>query len=229
MKPTHIWTLSALAFSEAMLLILASSAEAQDFTIRMKTDDGAVATTYYVSPNAIRQTMTGIKDVIDRFDRGTIIYLDHKSKTYKEISAAEARAAIAKAMTNLDPQKQEMLQRMGMTEVAKVGPGETIAGYPTEKYSVKSAMARGEMWITQSLQFPAPYYKDFNLFAGQGGPFGEAEKTAEIRGVILKRMMTMGMGGRGTSGVVTVTASVDKGNIPASTFEPPNGYSKVSK
>jgi hypothetical protein len=69
MKSTRMGTASCLALLETTFLILASSAAAQDFTIHMKTDDGAIVKTYYVSPNAIRQTMTGIKDAHGN-DRG---------------------------------------------------------------------------------------------------------------------------------------------------------------
>ena len=220
---------SWLVAMTAILGASASSLFAQDFTIRMKMDTGADGTTYYVSPNAIRRTTPGANDVIDRLDRGTIIYLDHRSKTYKEGPVAQARQAIAKGMANLDPQKQAMQHQMGLDappQLTKIGPGETIAGYPTEKYLLKTGMAQGELLITQSLQFPAAYYRDFNLLAGVAGPFGDGGKIAEVHGVVLKRTMTGAMG-RGMNSSETAVA-VEKGSIPASMFEPPAGYRKVS-
>src|SRR6201993_2059106 len=108
---------------------------AQDFTIHMKGDNGVDGTTYYVSANAIRRTTPGISDVIDRMDRGTIIYLNHRNKTYHEIPAAEAHAKIAEGMNNIDPQKKAVLQQYGLdkpAQLTKIGPGENIAGYPAE-------------------------------------------------------------------------------------------------
>src|SRR5215469_3419915 len=104
-------TLVRLAFAALGLIAAARRLSAQDFTIHMKMDDGSDGTTYYVSPDAIRRVTPGATDVIDRIDRGTIIYLDHRTKTYKEGSVAEAHDAIARAMdsTNLDPQRQAML------------------------------------------------------------------------------------------------------------------------
>jgi uncharacterized protein DUF4412 len=204
---------------------------AQDFTIYMKGDSGVEGTTYYVSPSAIRKTSPGFSDVIDRVDRGTIIFLNHRSKTYIEIPAAEARAKIATSMTNLDPQQKAMLHQMGLdapAQLTKVGPGKDIAGYPTEKYSLKTGMAQGELWITQSLQFPTAYYRDFNLLSGVAGPLGDGGKVAEVHGVVLKRIMT-GVMGRGMNGDHGETAiSVERGTIPASMFEPPAGYQKAS-
>lgn len=217
--------------SIACAALLATIASAQDFTIHMKGDNGAEGTTYYVSAKAIRRATPGLNDVIDRLDRGTIIYLNHRNKTYGEVSAAEAREKIANGMANLDPQKKAMMHQMGLdapTQLTKIGPGENIAGYPTEKYSLKTGMAQGELWITQSLQFPAAYYRDFNLLAGVALPIGDSGKIAEIHGVVLKRTMT-GMMGRSASAPAGETAvSVEKGSIPASMFEPPAGYQKAT-
>ena len=208
---------------------------AQDFTIHMKMGDGADGTTYYVTANAIRRTTPGANDVIDRIDRGVIIYIDHRDKTYKEVSAAAAREKIAGGFANMDPQKKAMLHHMGMdapAQLTKIGPGEPIAGYPTDKYSLQTGMAQGELWITQSLQFPAGYYRDFNLLSGVAGPVGDSGKVAEARGVVLKRSMTGVMGRRmsaGGSASATETAvSVEKKPIPASMFEPPVGYQKAT-
>jgi hypothetical protein len=218
-----------------VLIATVLPAVAQEFTIHMKMADGADGTTYYVSPNAIRRTTPGANDVIDRIDRGIIIYIDHRNKVYKEVPAAEARDKIASGFANMDAQKKAMLHQMGMdtpAQLTKIGPGETIAGYPTDKYSLKTGMAQGELWITQSLQFPAGYYRDFNLLSGIAGPVGDSGKIAEARGVVLKRSMT-GMMGRsmsagGTTSATETAVLVEKKPIPASTFEPPVGYQKAS-
>ncbi len=213
----------------AAVVTLGTIAAAQTFTIHMKMDNGAEGTTYYVSPNAIRRTTPGGTDVIDRLDRGTIIDVDHRSKTYKEVSASEAHQKIASGMANLDPQKKAMLHQMGFdapAQMTKIGTGESIAGFPTEKYSLKTGMAQGTLWITQSLQFPAAYYRDFNLLSGVSGPFGDAGKIADVHGVVLRRTMTTAMG-RATNTSETAV-SVEQRPIPASIFEPPADYQKVS-
>jgi hypothetical protein len=231
MKLKSVWSAGCLAAVVATLAGSAQTATAQDFTIRMKTDTGAEATTYYVSSTAMRRALPGLNDVIYRFDRGTIIYLDHRTKTYKEGSAAQAHEAVAKGMANMDPQKMAMLHQMGLDappQLTKIGPGENIAGYPTDKYSLKTGMAQGELWITQSLQFPAGYYRDFNLMEGVGGPFGAGGKILDVHGVVLKRVMTKAMGRSTSAGAIETATSIEKGAIPASMFEPPAGYQKVT-
>lgn len=226
-KPHFLYCLIAVSVT---VIAPAHPLVAQDFTIRMKMNDAAEGTTYYVSPNAIRRTTSGANDVIERMDRGTMIYLDHRSKTYKEGPVAQAKEAMAKGMAEMkDPQSMAMLHKMGLDappQLTKIGPAENIAGYPTEKYSLKTGMAQGELWITQALQFPAAYYRDFNLLSGAPGPFGDGGKIAEVHGVVLKRRMTMTLG-RGAKPTSETAVSVEKGAIPASMFEPPAGYRKV--
>lgn len=215
----------------AVLMASVTPLMAQDFTIHMKGDNGVEGTTYYVSAKAIRRSTPGLNDVIDRMDRGTIIYLNHRNKTYTEIPAAEAHAKIAEGMNNLDPQKKAMLQQYGLdkpAQLTKIGPGENIAGYPTEKYSLKTAMAESELWITQSLQFPSAFYRDFNLLSGVSGPLGDGGKVAEVHGVVLKRIMTGSMGRSMTGSHGETAVSVDKAVIPPSMFEPPAGYQKAT-
>lgn len=223
--------LKHFAYLTTAFAMLTAIATAQEFTIHMKTDTGAEATTYYVTPTAMRRASPGLNDVIYRFDRGTLIYLDHRNKTYKEGPVAPAREAIAKGMANMDPQKMAMMHQMGLDappQLTKIGPGESIAGYPTDKYSLKTGMAEGELWITQSLQFPAAYYRDFNLLEGVGGPFGAGGKILDVHGVVLKRVMTKAMGRSMNAGAIEIASSVENGAIPASMFEPPTGYQKVS-
>ncbi|HTT24843.1 MAG TPA: DUF4412 domain-containing protein [Candidatus Sulfotelmatobacter sp.] len=225
----HIAGIAAILSASATALV------AQDFTIHMKMGGGAEGTTYYVSANAIRRTTPGGNDVIDRIDRGMIIYLDHGNKVYKEVPAAEAREKIASAFGNMDAQKKAMLHQMGMdapAQLTKIGPGEIIAGYPTDKYSLKTGMAQVELWITQSLQFPAGYYRDFSLMSGVAGPVGDSGKVAEAHGVVLKRSMTAMMGRNmsagGTASATETAALVEEKPIPASMFEPPTGYQKAT-
>jgi hypothetical protein len=206
-------------------------AAAHDFTIHMKMGDGAKGTTYYVSANAIRRMTPGANDVIDRIDRGIIIYIDHRNKIYKEVSAAEARDKIMSGFADMDPEKKAMLHQMGMAvppQLTKIGPGENIAGYPTEKYSLKTGMTQVELWITQSLQFPAGYYRDFNLLSGVALPTGDAGKIAEVHGVALKCTMTDMMGHTAAPAGETA-ALVEKGTSPPSMFEPPAGYQKAGR
>src|SRR5215469_3568149 len=104
----RIGTSDRLVLFAAAMVVLVSSAAAQNFTVHMKNDDGSEGTTYYVSPTAVRTVMPGISDSIDRLDRGTIIRLDHKAKTYSELTVAQVRDEIASTFGKQDPETQAM-------------------------------------------------------------------------------------------------------------------------
>src|SRR5262249_29832855 len=104
-KKSTLWSTCLISVMAAIILSPRTLC-AQDFTIHMKGDNGVEGTTYYVTSNAVRRTSPGLNDVIDRMDRGTIIYLNHRNKTYAEVPAAELRAKIADRMNGLDPQKK---------------------------------------------------------------------------------------------------------------------------
>ena len=85
-----------LTLSLTTLLLFSIFLSAQDFTVRMKDQDGKTAI-HYVSRNAVRNVSSNPveTDVIYRLDRGTIIRLNHQDKTYTEITLAQARHHLA--------------------------------------------------------------------------------------------------------------------------------------
>src|SRR5436305_15006372 len=100
----------------ALITLWPSLAAAQNYTVRMKAADGTISTTY-VSPTAVRNTSAELgQDIINRLDRGTIIYLDHKNKTYREDTVAEGRKAITNMAAEGRPTQEEhaKMQRMAM-------------------------------------------------------------------------------------------------------------------
>src|SRR5216684_2072585 len=138
MRPTL--TAARLAMAVAILVGSAQILPAQDFTVQMKDEDGRSIATHYVSRNAVRNVSSEPvdSDMIYRLDTGKIISLNHKQKTYGEIAAAEMRQLIEKKQVAMSPEKQEAMRRLGFgaaATVTKIGAGETIAGYATEKYS----------------------------------------------------------------------------------------------
>lgn len=224
-------TLTTAWFSAAIAAIVVASAAtaAQEYTVHMNGANGT--TTIYVSPNAVRRTEPGFKvDVIYRLSEGKIIYIDHQKKTYSEVTLAEARQRSTQATAGMSPQTKAMMSRMGNAtpSFTKVGAGETIAGYATEKYLIKSAAAETEILAAPALSVPVGYYEATRVSAGATTPLGGANQSSEamknINGMILKRVGTMTMN-RMT--VTEVATSVDKAPIPSSTFEPPAGYKSV--
>lgn len=225
-----LWNAMRLAAATAAIVVVASTTTAaQEYTVRMQGANGP--TTIYVSRNAVRRTEPGFSvDVIYRLSEGKIIYIDHQKKTYSEVSLAEARQHGAKAAADMTPQQKAMMSRMGMNAAptfTKVGPGETIAGYATEKYVMKTPAMEAEISAAPALSLPSGYYEATRASAGA---FGAATQSGaamtSINGMILKRVGRMAMNGTTTTEVAT---SVDKTPIPPSTFEAPAGYKKVPK
>jgi hypothetical protein len=217
---------AALAIASAMIL------GAQDFTVRMKDQDGKIAV-YYIARNAVRNVSSYPveTDVIYRIEQGKIITLNPKQKTYTEVTMAEVREKMSTAQ--IKPQQQEMMHRMGLDAaptITNLGAGETIAGYATEKYSIKTPLMQGESWIAPELEVPAGY-RDMTaaFFAGQVPGIGQLFKGMKtVKGFVLKSASTSSM--PMMKGVVftEIATSVEKSPIPASTFEPPAGYTKVA-
>lgn len=233
LKPTAIRLISFAVIFFASVPILS----AQDFTVRMKDQDGKTAI-HYVSRNAVRNVASNPveTDVIYRLDRGTIIRLNHQEKTYTEITLAEARQQGEKNAGTTNAQ-QAMMRRLGMTgggatSVTKIGPGETIAGNATEKYATKTAISQGEVWVAPALEAPAAYYEMSTSYAAaQMGSMGQIVKELrekQVKGFILKMTGTGNMPMMKGINFTQVATSVETSPIPASTFEPPAGYRRVS-
>jgi hypothetical protein len=212
------------------LLTIASAATAADqYTVRMNGPNGPL--TLYVSPTAVRRTEPGFHvDVIYRLVDGKILYIDNEKKTYSEVSLDEARQHGTKAATEMSPQQKAMMTKMGVgapASVTKIGPGETIAGFATEKYVMKTPAVETEILAAPTLTVPNGYYDMARASAGAIGAAaqpGEALKT--IKGMILKRVGTMTMNNVTAS---EVTTAVDTHPIPPATFTPPARYKKVPK
>src|SRR5437588_9300546 len=143
MKRQPTSTAGRLAMAVAAILIgSAQILPAQDFTVQMKDEDGRSIATHYISRNAVRNVSSEPvdSDMIYRLDTGKIITLNHKQKTYGEIAAAEMRQLIEKKQVSMSPEKQEAMRRLGFggsANVTKIGAGEAIAGFSTEKYADK--------------------------------------------------------------------------------------------
>jgi len=107
-----------------------------------------------------------------------------------------------------------------------------IAGYSTERYSIKTPMIQTESWVTPDLELPPGYYDMVTAsVASQVGGMGQlfkAMKTNEIKGYLLKSVGTSSMPMMNGVTHTNVATSVEKKQIPLSTFEPPAGYRKVS-
>jgi hypothetical protein len=224
------WSITGRTVLAALLVAVAVPASAaQEYTVRMNGANGPL--TVYVSPKAVRRAEPGFSvDTIYRLAEGKVIYLDHKNKTYSEATLAELREHTAKAAGEMSPQQKAMLSKMAggaAAALTKTGPGETIAGFATERYTAKTPMVETEILAAPALSVPAGYYEMARASAGtMGAAFQGNDAMKTVNGMILKRTGTMTMNKVTTTELAT---AVDTAPIPASTFEPPAGYKKVPK
>jgi hypothetical protein len=216
----------------------------QDLTMHSTTTGsgmggrGASSTTAtdYFSKNAMKTSSSDGLDTIIRFDSEKIISIDNKKKTYSEMTFKQLQELISSMGTEMGANRQEMesLRKM-MGQVAadftveKAGPGETVAGYPTEKYLVKGPMEM-EIHAATTLKIPAAYY-DIMKIQMPSNPMLDMKKLYDemkkIDGIPLKTVTSMKMMNMETKTSKAVT-SIEKGAIPASIFEIPAGYKQVN-
>jgi hypothetical protein len=194
--------------------------------------------TSYFSGSAIKNSSAAGQDSIIRFDQRKFVSVDNKKKTYTEITFDELEQMMDKAgaMMNQNPEAMAALQKMmggGNAKpltVTKQGPGGTIAGYATEKYLVTGPFDM-EIWAAPELKVPATFY-DAQRLRIPANPIFDMGKMFEalkqVNGWAMKTTMKMRMMGRDIETTTEVT-SVQKGAVPASTFDVPAGYKQVKE
>ena len=217
---------------------------AQDVTLVSTTTANGrkTETTQYFTPTATRTGVGEGGEIILRLDQKKMFMVRPAQKTYSEMTFEEMQKMLATAtaaLENLPPeaaaQMKKMMEGMGMggggqVTVTKVGPGETIAGYPTEKYhAVIGTIMEGDIWAAPDLPLPPMMY-DAMAAVAPANPMLDMKKLyaeyKKINGVPLKSVTNTKMMGQSMTSTTLVT-KVDKSPIPASTFEVPAGYKLV--
>jgi len=196
---------------------------------------GSSTTVDYFTNNAMKTTSSDGIDTILRLDSAKIVTINNKNKTYTEMTVQQLQEALDKAAAKMGDNQEEMEaikkmmgQMSGSFTVTKEGPGEPIAGYDTEKYHLTGPIEM-ELWAAPALKVPGAYYDVMKLRVPSNPMFDFAKMYDEMKkidGMALKTVMTVKMMGAEmkTSRVVT---SIEKGSIPASTFDVPAGYKNV--
>jgi hypothetical protein len=215
----------------------------QDLTMRSITTssgmadrgDGYTSTEYY-SKSAMKIHSSDGNDSIIRFDSERIITIDHKRKTYTDVTFKQLQEALSKVGSDfgadakqMEAMKKVMGQMAESFTVTKEGPGESIAGYSTEKYLIKGPMEM-EIWAAEILKIPAAYYDLMKLQAPSNPMFDMKklyEEMKKVDGFPLKTVMTMKMMDMEIKTTKVVT-SIEEGALPASVFEIPAGYKLVN-
>ncbi|MBN2339599.1 MAG: DUF4412 domain-containing protein [Acidobacteria bacterium] len=191
--------------------------------------------TEYFGRSAMRTRTEGGDDSIIRFDEKKILTLDHRTKTYSEVTFDQLQTMLDRAGEALEEHGEEMetvKKMMGLADmsitVTEAGPGETIAGYPTAKYLLRGPMEI-EIHAATDLRIPPAYYDMMKLRAPDN-PVLDMKKLIDemkrIEGFPLKTVTTMKMMNMEMKTTRVVT-SIEKGAIPAAVFEIPAGYRRV--
>lgn len=234
-----------LITATALILFIwmgASPLCSQDITLRETTTTAGapmggggkpMTATNYCTSNAMSRTSPDGNDFIIRYDQQKTITIDHKKKTYSEMTFAQMQEMMDKAMSEMGKDKESiealrqiMGQSMGQVSVTKQGAGESIAGYSTEKYLIKIPPMEIEVWSAPDLKIPGAYYDMLKMRTPRNPMFDMGKMYDEfkkIKGMTMKSVTTMKMMGMNMT-TTTVVTSVEKGSIPASTFEIPAGY-----
>jgi hypothetical protein len=216
-----------------------SSLMSQGLTMNeTSTANGKTTTsTTYFSGNATKRSSADGQDSIVRFDQEKIVTVDHKKKTYSEITFKQLQEILNKVTSGMpqDPEAMAAIKKMmggnsAPLTVSKQGPGETIAGYATEKYLVTGPIEM-EIWAAPELKLPAAYYDAIKMRLPANpvldmGKMYDAFK--QINGMAMKSVMKMKVMSMSITTTTEVT-SVQKGAIPPATFEVPVGYKLVQE
>lgn len=217
---------------------------AEDATIlhKLQKSDGVMGqkgqestSVTYLSSGAIYETSSSGTDFLIRFKAGSVLSINHKEKQYSEHTFEELNRALSSAGSELaeDKEAQAMMKKMmgNMAKEArleKMGPGEEIAGYSTEKYQLTMSPMVITIWAAPDLPMPDAYFDAMKLSAPQNPMIDLSamfDSFKEIEGVGMKTdtvFSMMGMNVKSSEEVVRV----EKGSFPTVTV--PDGYKKGS-
>jgi hypothetical protein len=245
--PTAITTARLLTHL-IILLCIAESVPAQsvfreDLTLNETTTSTGImgqgqrntTTTNYFSKNVIKHSSSDGTDTIIYLDQGKIVSIDNKNKTYTEITVQQLNELFAKMSAEMSKNAEQaeavrkMIGQTAAVSVIKQGPGETIAGYATEKYLVTGPLQM-EIWAAPELKVPALYYDAIKMSIPRNPIFDVGtmyDEMKKISGITLKSVTTMKMLDVEIK-TTSIVTSVKKGTIPASMFAVPSDYKLVS-
>ena len=147
-------------------------------------------------------------------------------------------------MKNLPPEMQKRMQGMmgGMAsqvEVKKLGTTRKIAGYTCDNWTYSfGTMMKNEQCLTTELPLPPQTFEKYRDYAknmmsmmASMGPMAKGlgemqEKMKDMKGIPLASTSSVSIMGQARTTSTEVT-EIRKGPIPASTWQPPAGYTKV--
>ena len=237
------WKICLLAIVPLIIMMFATSlaADAKNFPKQQKTDGvigqkGQESTsTTYLSAEAVYEKSSNGTEFMIRFKEGSVLSINHQEKEYSEYTFDDLNKALASAGSGSqeDREAQEMMKRMmgniaKETKLEKLGPGENIAGYATEKYQITMAPMVITIWAAPDLPMPDAYFDTMKLNSPKNPmmDFGAMfDSFKEIKGVGMKTESVVSMMGMSIKSLDEVVR-VEEGSFPDVTV--PDGYKKTT-
>ena len=209
-------------------------------------DAGEITKTYAMPKMFKVEIPNQSNAMILRMDREMMYTVDHKAKSYWQMTFAEMEASLKKAsekmdelskqMENMPPEQRKMMEQMmgnrmkkskELPPVSVVGPSErkTIRGYSCSKYvALREGDTLVTVWATKDVGEFAAMRNDFEAFNKRlasmdiGGAQAMSEAFRKIDGFPMR--MEMG-------GVTSEVTKVESRSLKAKEFEVPAGYTKT--
>lgn len=189
----------------------------------------------YISPSAIMEKSSSGTDFVIYFEKGSVLTIDNKEKEYSEYTFEELNQALETMGSDSEEnqQAQAMMKKM-MGEMAKeakiekLGPGEEIAGYSTEKYRLTMSPMVITIWAAPDLPMPDAYFDAMKISSPQNPMFDLGamfDSFKEIEGMGMRTDTVFTMMGMEVKSSEVVTR-VERGPFPDLSI--PQGYKKVS-
>ncbi len=254
MKPKSI-LISGVAFA-CFLLFVAVGLQA-DIYMKQKTHTDALTIMGMTQPAKDEITITWIardksrtdtgdqKTTIMRMDKGLLYKIDHKKKTYQEMSLnikqmidenvagkgkeAEEAAALAREMAEAFAESMEV-------KVTPTNDRQKIGNWNCRKYLLDTTMAMGEVkseaWATEELKIDWKSYLMLTNAMMAGSPGFEKmidkiyQEMSKIKGVIVLQLNTTNAMNTQIKSSTELLEFGEK-TAPEGTYEVPAGYKKV--
>lgn len=215
----------------ALLVALAVPASAADLTIvsNMTMRGNTTTTTAYYTEGQIL-TSDGRTDSIIDFGNEKMLVIDHKKKTWSEITFAEMRAKSTEldAMLEDNPLLSSMFGGATDASVEKQGGTRTVAGHTCQGYRVTlGAKMQYDVCAAPDIEAPVNYYEARKMAGLMLGPMASRmnklyDAMEQIDGFPVAFDMNIKVMGMNLD--MTSEATEVKTSVPGDVFAVPAGY-----
>jgi uncharacterized protein YbcI len=201
---------------------------------------------FYKSGKYKSMNLTTDKDMILRFDKELSWTIDHKNKSYTEMTFAQMqegmnkmRSAMKDQMKDMSPEQRKAMEKMmgknlgkmfGGEEssfeitVKRTGKNKTILSYNCEQIFLNlNNEPMMEIWVTDKLSMGNDWLDVYEKMGFMKGKLSDEAK--KINGIPLANKITFDMG-MGTMESETEVTNVVKTSVSDSEFEVPRDYVK---